>query len=154
MKTFKINDKVEIVCEWKKTRTAFKHVATLLEDGREVDSTKICYQNRTWEKFTFESVIELLLDKTKYLEGNERAEFLERCENGEMAEVKKMFGGIATITKLGEVLCDDQKSKNDFKVRMLKAGLGDKGLEMPSDWDELSEEEKEKRLNSAIAEIA
>jgi hypothetical protein len=33
---------------------------------------------------------------------------------------------------------------------MLKAGLSNKGLIMPEDWNELSEDEKEKRLNKVI----
>jgi hypothetical protein len=36
---------------------------------------------------------------------------------------------------------------------MIKAGLGNKGLEMPEDWDSLSEDEKEKRLNNVIAHM-
>jgi hypothetical protein len=34
---------------------------------------------------------------------------------------------------------------------MLKAGLSDKGLCVPSDWDTLTEEEKQKRLDNVIA---
>ena len=37
--------------------------------------------------------------------------------------------------------------------KMLKAGLGNKGLEMPEDWDSLSEDEKERRLNGAIGNL-
>jgi hypothetical protein len=37
---------------------------------------------------------------------------------------------------------------------MIKAGLGNKGLEMPEDWDSLSEEEKERRLNNVIGELS
>lgn len=36
---------------------------------------------------------------------------------------------------------------------MINAGLGNKGLTMPEDWDELTEEEKESRLNNAIDAI-
>jgi len=35
---------------------------------------------------------------------------------------------------------------------MIKAGLGS-GIQMPDDWEELSEEEKEKRLNKIIKEL-
>ena len=79
MKTFQINNEAVIVCDWKKTRTAFKHEATLLVKGQEVDETKICYLNRTWEAYEFESVIKKLLDKTQYLNKAERKAFLDKC---------------------------------------------------------------------------
>ena len=47
MKTFVINKRFAIVCEWKKTRNAFKHEAILLKDGLEAERAEICYQNRT-----------------------------------------------------------------------------------------------------------
>jgi len=43
-----------------------------------------------------------------------------------------------------------QKESNDWKARMLKAGLENKGLIMPEDWDTLSENDKEARLNAVI----
>jgi hypothetical protein len=36
---------------------------------------------------------------------------------------------------------------------MLKAGLDGSGLIMPKDWDSLSEDEKEARLNGAISQL-
>jgi uncharacterized membrane protein YheB (UPF0754 family) len=63
MRIFTINDRLSVVCQSLPTRTAFKHVATLMINGSETAvTTKICYQNRTWERFTFESVLEKLLD--------------------------------------------------------------------------------------------
>jgi len=52
------------------------------------------------------------------------------------------------VAMFGELLCDNQKEKNDWKKRMLDAtGL----LDFPEDWDDLSEDEKQKRLDNAIA---
>ena len=54
------------------------------------------------------------------------------------------------VALFGEVLCDNQEEKNNWKKRMFDAtGL----LDFPSDWDDLTEDEKEKRLNKVI-EIA
>ena len=78
MKTFKLDKNTEVICEWKKTRMAFKHVATLMINGYEEDSAKICYQNRTWEGFEFESVLNKLLDKTKVLTERKRTNFLKK----------------------------------------------------------------------------
>lgn len=75
MKTYKINEELEVVCEWKKTRIAFKHTAILLKNGREINNTVIYYQNRTWECFEFESVIKQLIGKTDLLTNSERADF-------------------------------------------------------------------------------
>jgi len=155
MKTFKINDEAEIVCEWKKTRTAFKHEATLIVNGYEHDKTKICYLNRTWESYEFESVIHKLLDKTGYLNEEDKKAFLDKCAGRAHEEVKSMFGSIGAVAKLGEIFhAGDQKASNDWKKRMLKAGLEGKGLIMPEDWEELSEDEKQKRLDGAIAQLS
>ena len=153
MKIFKINENFEVVCEWKKTRTAFKHVATLLKNGEEVDNTKICYLNRTWECYEFESVLEKLLDRTDLLTKEEKKNFLERNKRKDKEEVDSQFNMVAGIAKLGEIFGETKKEKNDWKTRMLKAGLENKGLIMPEDWDTLSEEEKEKRLNNVIKEL-
>ena len=56
---------------------------------------------------------------------------------------------IAAIAQLGNVLCSNQKDKNDWKIRMLEAGMKD-NLSLPDDWQNLSEEEKERRLDGAI----
>jgi hypothetical protein len=63
------------------------------------------------------------------------------------------FQAISSIAKLGEVMGQTQKEKNDWKERMLKAGLGGMGLEMPEDWDTLDENTKEARLNKVIEEV-
>lgn len=153
MKIFKINKELEIVCEWKKTSSAFKHEATLLRNGIKIDNTKICYVNRTWESFEFESVIEKLLDKTNILTKRVRENFLKRLSGEDKKQTDKQFGLIAGIAKLGEILGKDQKESNDWKARMIKAGLENKGLIVPEDWDTLNEDDKEKRLNGVIEQL-
>lgn len=54
------------------------------------------------------------------------------------------------IASLGDLFGNNQKDSNDWKARMLKAGLEPRGLIMPEDWESLTEEEKEKRLNLVI----
>jgi hypothetical protein len=58
------------------------------------------------------------------------------------------FKTVAMVAQMGEIFGDTQKEKNDWKLRMLKAGIN--GLDIPSDWDSLSEDEKERRLNKVI----
>ena len=60
------------------------------------------------------------------------------------------FNRIGAIAKLGDVFGQTLKEKNDWKARMLKAGLENKGLEMPEDWDTLGEDTKKARLDAVI----
>lgn len=149
MKSFRISDDKEIVCEWKKTRNGFKHEASLLIDGSEVETAKVCYLNRTWESYEFETVIIRLLDKSKVLSDVEKQDFQEKNKRKSHEEVKSQFKTVAMVAKMGEFFCDNQKDKNDWKTRMLKAGLS--GIDIPEDWDKLDENTKAKRLDAVIA---
>ena len=145
---FKITERIEIVCDWKKTRNGFKHEATLFLDGRESDRAKCCYLNRTWESYEYQSVMKELIHKTKSISDKER----ELCK----AFIEKdhtdwsQFRTTAMVANLGEILCDSQKEKNDWKTRMLNAGLGNRGLQMPDDWESLDEETRTARLDAVI----
>ena len=65
-----------------------------------------------------------------------------------------MLRSIAMVANLGNIFADTQEQKNAWKLRMLKAGLENKGLILPEDFDTLPEEEKERRLNGAIEAIS
>ena len=146
MKSFKINDRIEIECERKKTRMAFKHTAVLLLDGRRVDETKVCYQNRTWESYEFQSVMEKLIEKTKALSKSEKKEVQAFIKNYKETGT---FDGLLMMAKIGDVLCNTPEEKNDWKKRMMKASLGE-AVNFPENWDTLPEEEKTRRLNGAF----
>ena len=153
MESFKINEHLEAVCEWKKTRVAFKHVATLLRDGREVLEVKINYLNRTWERYTYESVLYKLLEKSKkFISGDDGVQFKTAILNGGEQEMSALKS-VGLVAALGDIFGKNPKEKNDWKARMLKAGLGSKGLIMPDDWDTLTETEKSVRLNGAIEQL-
>jgi hypothetical protein len=129
---------------------AFKHEATLLVDGREVETAKICYQNRTWERYDFESVLYKIVEGSKYLSDEEKAEAIEYIKN---YQEPSPFRAVAAVAKMGDIFTNDKKGANDWKARMLKAGLGEANIQMPDDWDTLSEDEKEDRLNKAIKSL-
>lgn len=74
MTTIKLNDEYTVVCEYQKRRGGFKHVAVLLKNGDEIDRTKCLYVNRTWERFTYQSVLCKIIDKC--FESPEREQFL------------------------------------------------------------------------------
>lgn len=149
MKTFRINKELTVVCRCENTRSGFRHLATLLKNGSEVDTAKACYSNRTWESFEYESVIEDLLSKSVWVSDRQRKLFLNKCEGKDHEKVNSNLGVVGAIALMGEVLQDTQKEKNDWKKRMIKAGMGE-GISIPDDWNELSEDEKEKRLDKVI----
>jgi hypothetical protein len=153
MKTFKIDGKFEITCKSENTRYGFRHLAELFRTGLSgttvlIGKAKVCYYNRTWESFEFETVLRSLLNKTNVIPEDQRSEFLNKCRKNESDEFNGFLGLVSGIAKLGNIFCDNQKDSNDWKTRMLKAGLPD--LDIPEDWNNLSEDEKEKRLDNVI----
>ena len=53
----------------------------------------------------------------------------------------------STVAKLGSLFHTEKEDQNNWKKRMLNTV---DGVSFPDDWDSLSEDEKEKRLNKAI----
>jgi hypothetical protein len=155
MEIFKIGNGIEIVCRSERTRNGFRHLATLLINGVEKENGKCCYINRTWERYEFQSVLYNVVEKAfknKIISGQEKSVCDAFIEDGKQAkeELEKEFGTISTIASLGNVFCNTEKEKNDWKLRMLKAGLEKQGLDIPNDWDTLSEKEKTRRLDNVI----
>jgi hypothetical protein len=150
MKKFNLGKGIEAVCDAKKTRNGFKHTATLFVNNQEMDSVKICYLNRTWERYEFQSVLKKLIDETKSL--SEEQKKVARELVGHYKE-DSGFGFVATMAKMGELFGANQQEKNNWKKRILTAGLEKQGLEFPDDWDGLPEDIKEARLNQVIEEL-
>ena len=148
MRIFKITENIEIVCESEKTRSGFRHLATLVITGAEQEKAKVCYQNRTWERYEFETVMQKLVNSSKVLSEPEKKVCLAFID-GDHTDWSG-FNTVEFVAKLGEIFCDNQKDKNDWKARMLKAGLENKGLVMPEDWDTLDEDTKQARLDAVI----
>ena len=67
MRIFNLGGDYSVVCRSENTRNGFRHLAVLMDNGREIDNTKICYQNRTWERFEFQSVAHKILDNNQEL---------------------------------------------------------------------------------------
>lgn len=83
MQVFTVNDNYSIVCRASDTRNGFKHTATLLRNGQETGiSVKICYLNRTWEQYTYESVLKKVLEKAKLLDENDKDDLIKLIERG------------------------------------------------------------------------
>lgn len=146
MKVFELNKDYSVVCQHVKTRTAFKHTAAVMKQGILTYKTKICYQNRTWESYDFQSVLHKAIDA--YFTKDEAKELKKKADAEEKQRISGAFNAVAMAAVFGDILCNTKEEKNNWKMRMLKAGI--RGIDPPADWDTLPEDEKERRLNGAI----
>lgn len=81
MKIFTLDNEYSVVCNSEGTRSGFRHLATLCRNGQSVYKTKVCYLNRTWECYEFESVLFEVVEG--YFKGAERSKYHEIVkENG------------------------------------------------------------------------
>jgi len=91
------------------------------------------------------------LEKVMNTDATKRAKI--ESEREEVEESNSSLKTIALVASLGDIFGKNQKESNDWKARMLKAGLEGRGLIMPDDWDSLSEETKQARLDDALAQL-
>lgn len=153
VRVFRINDKMQIYANAEKTRNGFKHTAVLMVDGVEVDRVKANYYNRTWESYEYQSVVDSLINKSSYIVPEKKEEVKKTFAEASHQQIESEFKTIGNVAQLGNLFAETKKEKNEWKLRMIKAGLGNKGFEVPADWDKLSEDEKEKRLDLVIAQL-
>ncbi len=73
-----------------------------------------------------------------------------KTKSQEKNKSDSMFKTVAMVSAMGDIFGETKKEKNDWKLRMLKAGFENKGLSIPDDWNDLTEDEKETRLNKVI----
>lgn len=144
---FKITKHITIEAEYYETRYLWGHKAWIFLDGEEVGYAKATYYNRTWESYEFQSVCQSVVEKARKLTKQQKA----YCQNWlEKYEEPNRFAPVAMVAMLGELMTDNQKDANDWKARMIKAGLPDGAIQMPDDWDTLNEETKQARLDGVI----
>lgn len=155
-KDFKLSDHVLITCESYETRYSWGHKAYLLINGHQEAYKKITYYNRTWESYTYQTILSCIVDSVsnRIISKEDKKRYQEMIKNDSFSQDGNPFKTVAMIAKMGEIFSTDQKGSNDWKARMLKAGLAGKGLIMPENWDTLSESDKESRLNAVISELS
>ena len=56
-------DDWEIVNSWGSTRNGFKHESRLFHYGNEVENARVCYLNRTWECYTYQTSMREVVEK-------------------------------------------------------------------------------------------
>lgn len=80
MRIFNLSKNCNVVCNWKSTRSGFKHTANLCKNGYSIYETKICYLNRTWERFEYESILKKIIRNCNYFTGKEKEKYLKKIE--------------------------------------------------------------------------
>ena len=65
MDVFKLNEHTEVRCSCGSSRTGFAHNAYVYHKGNKVCEARINYYNRTWESYTFQSVLSKVLEKSE-----------------------------------------------------------------------------------------
>ena len=65
MRIVKLNKEYSVLCESQSTRSGFRHVAIITRNGYEIKRVKCCYLNRTWECYTYQSVLRKALEYLK-----------------------------------------------------------------------------------------
>jgi len=79
MKIFHLDKEYNIVCNWEKTRYGFRHIGNLCKNGFSIAKDKICYYNRTWESFEYESILIKIIEAN--FEGKQKEKFLKIIKN-------------------------------------------------------------------------
>ena len=78
MQIFNLDKTYNVVCNSLGTRNGFKHTATLCRNGYQIAKTKICYLNRTWERFTYQSVLKQIIGIN--FKGKEEQKYLRKID--------------------------------------------------------------------------
>lgn len=126
-----------------KTRNGFRHEAMLWVDGSPEPRVKINYLSRTWEAFEFQSVIRKAINRSRALTPERREAALSW--RGPRDSFLSTVGACAAAMGL---LCQDQSTANEAKARILRTIPG---VTFPPDWNSLSVDEQQRRLDGAIA---
>ena len=140
-KTFDIGNGLAIECRSERTRSGFRHLAVARINGSEAAKAKVCYCNRTWERFEFESVIERVAGRLPKEQGAAVLAFCKTyCEPNRLAPVAAVMGLLGLLAK-------GQAEANAAQTRILKTVPG---IDLPADWDGLPEDVKAKRLAGVV----
>ena len=80
MRIFTLSKTFNVVCNSESTSYGFRHIATLHKNGISIAKAKICYYNRTWECFEYESILLKIVDEN----------FEDKEKNKLMTAIKKL----------------------------------------------------------------
>lgn len=105
---FIVNGRVIIITAWStSTRSGFTHQCNSI-DFPEVTKSRICYLNRTWECFRYESVLKAFARK---LPKSVQASILEQIDNYSEMERIKACKSVEVFSRTFEALSDAGKER-------------------------------------------
>jgi hypothetical protein len=78
----------------------------------------------------------------------------EPSQDKETDDGSSLLKTVAGVAALASIFTSTPAEANDWKARMLKAGLSNRGLMMPDNWDQLDEATKTARLDAALNAIS
>ena len=121
--TAKVNGKeITFRCHTTNTRTGFCHTAHYTGWDYNLTDTRVSYYNRTWERFTYESVLDRAIDK---LPADIQEAVRDQIIRGKAAEEEqKAEEQFQAFKKLHEGLSDENKER-----------LANSGIEIHSESD-------------------
>ena len=140
-KDFVLDDHYTMECTYWETPWSWGHYAILYKDGQAVADEKAIYYNRTWESYTYQSVIHSVLNRAGLKDLKAKAD-----EIGD-GRVKRDLQSMGSMVALAGLLQPDNES--NAKMGALEAITGG-AVSRPDDWDTLPEEEKSRRLTGAL----
>lgn len=77
---YTINQNLTVECKNFNNKTGWGHTARLYRDGVAIANKKIVYQNRTWERYEYESIL-LAIAGNKKLTPSEKDQFNSKIYN-------------------------------------------------------------------------
>ena len=148
---FQITPEISVHCQSENTSSGFRHLATVFKNGYQVGFAKATYQNRTWESYEYQSVLKRAIESSSL--SSKEKEYAKRWADGDRTDWTT-FNQTYGLAMMGDILGSDQKQKNELKTKALMGGLGNMGLDIPSDWGTLPESTKTARLNAVMDVLA
>jgi hypothetical protein len=144
MKEYRLNKVFTVVCESEKTRYGFRHLARLLENGSQVNKTKACYYNRTWESYDFQSVIHAVINA--HFDQRTAKRLCKAVDKKALGIASKRFQPVKAMVALGNLLGNTAEERAGFNKRIMSTIPG---VDFPEGFDQLPAEERERRLTAA-----
>lgn len=144
METYIFSDDLKFEAWYFESSRSWGHKARAIYKGRELSEVKVVYQNRTWEAYKYQSVMQKLvdvLDCDQIVPLSERLNASRMIKEGDGRDMKHLRG-IGALASIAGII-----GGNKSKAKILESVPG---IMMPDDFDQLPEIEQSRRLDGAI----
>lgn len=113
-KTTQNGNEYEFICKSANTRNGFKHECELFVNGNWKANATCYYLNRTWEKYTYQSVMYSAVSKLVH-EREERLNYAFKVENGYERMTKKRNEEFSKVLAADEKMIEFKKINDKIK---------------------------------------